>query len=169
MAPNILSALQGPDYFFENVNSLDSVRMHRILSTVLSCGHGGEVIIKIKDNGFLLDEPGFDFTIYENAFRIAGTKLIFQEFAYVGISESLETNAVKWFDCDPLNNILQGCVGAVPTAEGGDSFDLAELGVNKIKYIWIKDTGQNKNFPSQWPTEGVDLDAMRFSHAYSNE
>lgn len=166
---DFLKALQGPDYSFENVSSADGEAMQDILSRVLSLGHGGELMLGIKNNGFLADEPGFDFAIYENAFRIAGTKLIFQEFALVGVSARIEASSFRWFACDPLKKILRGCAGAVPTDEGGDQFDLSEIGLPKVRYIWIKDTGKNKNFSSRWPTEGVDLDGLRLNHAYREE
>ena len=55
----------------------------------------------------------------------------------------------------------------VPTDEGGDLFDLSEVGAAEAKFIWIKDTGKNKNKPGTWwPTEGADIDNVRLIHAY---
>jgi hypothetical protein len=163
---DFIAALQGPDYSLENIPAEDDARMRTNLMTVLSLGHGGELVLKIKGDGFLLDERGFDFAIYENAFKIPGTKIISQEFAKVGVSEELDSGSVKWFDCEPFKKILSGCAGSVPTAEGGDLFDLAELNMSRVKYIWIKDLGNNKNITSKWPTEGVDIDSVRLNHAY---
>ncbi len=167
--PNPSSALQGPDYSFENASTDDEETQSHVLSSVLSLGHGGEVMLKVAKNGYVRNEAGFDFAIYENAFRIAGLNLIFHEFAYVGVSDKPTPESFKWFDCKPQQQVLSGCVGAVPTAEGGDKFDLSDVGLERISYIWIKDTGKNKNYPSKWPTEGADLDAVRLYHAYRTQ
>lgn len=166
VATDFLTALQGPDYSLAAIDSTRADSMRALLSTVLSLGHGGELVLAVK-GGAILDEPGFDFSVFENAFRIAGTNKIFQEFGSIGVSESPEESAYRWYACDPKAAVVLGCVGAVPTNEGGDQFDLAELGVRRARYIWIKDLEINKNFPSQWPTEGVDLDALRLSHVHS--
>ena len=149
----------------------DKDSFKKLLSTVVSLGHGGEIMLMVGGNAFLKDKPGFDFVIFENLFRIAGTNLLFQEFASVGVSDRPAPDSFKWFECDPYppRHVLKGCVGAVPTSEGGDQFDLAELGLKEAKYIWIKDLGKNKNFPSKWPTEGADLDAVMLIHAFDSQ
>ncbi len=167
--PNPSSALQGPDYSFENAASDDEETQSHVLSSVLSLGHGGEIMLKVAKNGYVRNEAGFDFAIFENAFRIAGLNLIFHEFAYVGVSDKPTPESFKWFDCKPQQQVLGGCIGAVPTSEGGDKFDLSDVGLERISYIWIRDTGKNKNFPSKWPTEGADLDAVRLYHAYRTQ
>lgn len=164
---NPANALQGPDFSFDQAESDDDEK--RLLSSVLSLGHGGELMLKVAQAGYVKNEAGFDFAIYENAFRIGDLNLIFQEFAYVGVSDSPLQESFKWFDCKPQQQVLRGCVGAVPTAEGGDKFDLSDVGLDRISYIWIKDTGKNKNYPSKWPTEGADLDAVRLYHAYRSQ
>lgn len=169
VAEDLILAIQGPDYSHASVDANDSSQMKALLSSLLSFGHAGELLLKVKDGGFIVDEPGFDFSLYENAFRIGRTRKIFQEFGLVGVSEVSEPTTFHWFECDPRNGVVRGCFGAVPTDEGGDQFDLAEVGQKKIKYIWIKDLGINKNFPSKWPTEGCDLDALRLFHAYRDE
>lgn len=167
--PSPLSALQGPDYSFETASSDDEDSQKRVLTSVLSLGHGGELMLKVAKEGYVRNEPGFDFAVYENAFRIAGLGIIFQEFALIGVSDKPTPESFKWFDCRPEQQILRGCIGAVPTSEGGDKFDLSDVGLDRISYIWIKDTGKNKNYPSKWPTEGADLDAVRLYHAYSTQ
>lgn len=164
--PSPISALQGPDYSFEPVSAADDEAQLRLLSTVLSLGHGGELMLKVAKEGYVKNEPGFDFAVYENALSVAGVGIIFQEFALIGVSDRPDENSFKWFDCRPEQQVLRGCIGAVPTSEGGDKFDLSDVGMDRISYIWIKDTGKNKNLPSKWPTEGADLDAVRLYHAY---
>lgn len=161
------AALQGPDYSLEAFNHSDEKLMRRHLSRILSLGNGGEVLLQVAQNGYLLDGPGFDFALFENALTIDRSLNIWQEFAAVGVSDSSNPESFRWFQCDPQNSVLIGCLGSVPTAQGGDRFDLAELGLKKIRYIWIKDLGISKNLPSRWPTEGCDLDAVRLYHAYT--
>lgn len=168
IATNLLQALQGPDYSLEPFNWRDPEEMKAHLSRILSFGHGGELIVKVSGQGYLKDKAGFDFALYENAFRTGSGLNIVQEFARVGVSNTLD-GEFYWFPCDPLSNVLSGCLGAVPTSEGGDQFDIAQLGLDEIRYIKIQDLGINKNNTSRWPTEGCDLDAVRLFHAYTQE
>lgn len=164
---NALAAIQGPDYSLINFDSGDDQLMLKNLSTVWTLGHGGEILLKVSQSGFVQDDAGADFVLYENPFRQKGIRYVYQEFGYVGVSNTADPSSFKWYPCDPTHGVLKGCIGVVPAAEGGDRFDLADVGLKQIKYIWIKDLGNNKNnFHSKWPTEGVDLDAMRFLHAY---
>lgn len=167
-ATNLLQALQGPDYSLEPFDWRNDDEMKAHLSRVLSFGHGGELMLKVSGQGYIKNQAGFDFALYENAFRTGSGLNVVQEFARVGVSNSLD-EAFQWFPCDPLQNILSGCLGAVPTAEGGDLFDLAVLGLTEARYIKIQDLGINKNNRSRWPTEGCDLDAVRLFHAYTQE
>ena len=51
----------------------------------------------------------------------------------------------------------------MPTKKGGDKFDLSTLGVEKVRFIKIKDVGTN--FDSRAVnTEGFDFDAMKVLH-----
>ena len=162
-----LQSLQGPDFSLDNFNVSDREEVIKAVGKVLTLGHEGLVVVEIE-GGKLFDEKGFDFAIFENVFRrpprLGG---VFQEFARVGVSSVFDESQVKWFPCDPLNKILEGCAGVVPTDEGGDLFDLSEVGAAEAKFIWIKDTGKNKNKPGTWwPTEGADIDNVRLIHAY---
>ncbi len=165
-------SLRGPDYTFIKVDERDEEAMYALLSRVLSLGHGGELMIKVKDSGYLSDGSGADFKIFENAFRVSGN-YVYQEFAEVGVSMSLEPGSFRWFDCNPDQGVLYGCVGAVPSYEGGDLFDLGDVKLEQARYIWIRDLGHNKNLVSKdgprYPTEGADLDAIELIHAYKNE
>lgn len=167
-AVSLIQSLQGPDYSLESFDWRDEELMRKHLSTILSLGHGGEIMIRVQGGGVIRNEKGFDFALFENAFRPDEDLPMQQEFGEVGVSESDVPSSFSWFPCRPQSNILRGCFGAVPTAEGGDQFDLGELGLSKVRYIWIKDIGVNKNSPSKWPTEGCDLDAVRLYHAYTN-
>jgi hypothetical protein len=164
MNSDYISALQGPDFFSSFADNQKQQSMEDILSRVLSLGHGGELMIKVKNNGFIYNKSGFDFAIYENAVKAGNIN--HHEFAFVGVSDREQPSTFKWFICKPEQNILHGCAGAVPTTDGGDQFDLSEVGLEKVKYIVIRDMGRNKNFSSKWPTEGADIDSIRIYNAF---
>jgi hypothetical protein len=137
---------------------------------ICSLGLGGEIIV-----GFLgmdiVDGPGPDFTIFENAFFNPVTSRIFVEPAQISVSE----DGIVWiaFPFDSLS--LKGCAGVTPThgnedpfnpaVSGGDKFDLSDIGLNKVRYIKIKDTCRlllnNPKLPFYDPIiTGFDLDAV---------
>lgn len=166
VAENLRSALKGPDYSFDNFPASDDVKMREHLSTVLPLGNGGTLILNINNFGKILANNGFDFSVYQTTFRIAGTDEFWQKLAYIGVSNTLDVETVRWFPCEPQKGLLTGCVGIVPTSEGGDHFNLAAVGVTQARYISIQDIGTNYDLKSKWPTEGCALDALRINHAY---
>jgi hypothetical protein len=167
--PDIAHRVLGPDYDLSNIDPDDDEGLERIKDRVLSFGHGGQMILGVKDNGFIADRPGADFVIYENVFRYGSGKL-YQEFAYVGVSETLNPQDFKWFPfCDPRHGAIKDCAGVVPTKDGGDRFDLANIGVRRARYIWIKDWGHNANQAGGINTEGFDLDAIELIHGYTKK
>lgn len=137
---------------------------------VLSIGLSGEIIVGFK-NAFIKDGPGIDFIIFENAFVNPINKQVFAEPAVVSVSE----DGINFIDF-PFNTLtLEGCAGTNPTIGkenpfdypncGGNGFDIATVGLTKIKYIKIKDITeivlQNQNHPFYNPTlSGFDLDAV---------
>jgi hypothetical protein len=157
-------SLQGPDYSMEELERGDQAGLDRVQSKALSFGHNGELILGVEGGGVILDEAGPDFVVYENVFPIGGG-ILYQEFARVAVSDSLSDASFRWFECDPERGKLSGCAGVVPTDEGGDAFDLGALGMKAIRYIKIRDWGKN-NDSKEINTEGFDLDAVRFIHAY---
>lgn len=158
---DIFKSIAFQDFTLEYTD--DPKRIAEMKSKILSLGHGGEIVLQIKDNGFISDEPGSDFVIYENVFKFSKGKL-YQEFAHIGVSETLNESDFVWFPCAPDKYDIKGCAGIVPTERGGDAFDLSEIGVKKAKYIKIIDTGNNHNIGEN--TEGFDLDAMEIIHGY---
>jgi hypothetical protein len=135
-------------------------------------GHNGEISLALSNNGFIVDEAGPDFVIYENVFRLYDKpSILFNEFGVVGVSETPLEKDFIWFNCSPQNKNIKSCAGVVPTSEGGDAFDLGELKLKKIRFIKIKDTGLNFNKynKSGENTEGFDLDAIGVLHGYKYE
>lgn len=139
---------------------------------VCSIGLGGVIVVGFR-SAVIVDGPGADFTIFENAFRFLGR--IYAEPAKVEVSK----DGMMWkeFPFDSLT--LIGCAGITPTTgadpfdpavSGGDTFDLATVGVDTVRWIRITDvTSIIRNDPSHPyfdPTlSGFDLDVVIGLHA----
>ena len=144
----------GPPTGAGNAGSLD----------VLSFGNEGEIVLELTDIG-IVDGDGPDLLVFENPFPS------WYETAVVAVSEDGET----WheWDCDPVDaeNFFPGCAGVElvwthpdndidptdPETAGGDAFDLAELGIERARFIRIRDSGFNTY---DGETGGFDLDAV---------
>jgi hypothetical protein len=138
---------QQPDFFPANIFGLPATTASATTPATLpkdicSMGLGGEITVGFK-NGVLLDRPGADFIIFENAFDYAFGRR-YAEPAKVSVS----SNGVDFilFPYDSLS--LQGCAGVQPTIAtqpfspdscGGDRFDLATIGMDSIRFIRITD------------------------------
>ena len=158
-------SLQGPDH--DNNQEIDHTNiaeLEKLRQKTISFGHGGEIVLQVTQEGILLNDKGPDFAIYENP-QTDSPEFIYQEFAYVGVAEENKPDAYKWFPCHPQKSILTGCAGVVATDDGGDLFDLSTVGVDRIRFIKIKDTGTNlSNFAKN--TEGFDLDSLKLIYPY---
>ena len=138
---------------------------------VLSLGDGGEIVVGFGDR-VIVDGQGDDFIVYENAFWESGDPdRVWAELGEVSVSEDGE----QWhtFECDyelEEDPPYHGCAGWTPTLDyaaeevippdpevtGGDAFDLGEIGVERARYVRIRDVwGQGGE-----PTQGFDLDAV---------
>lgn len=159
-------ALNGPDYAFDNFSPTDDAQVIRHLSTILPLGHNGLLVLQVNNGGSIFASGGIDFVVYQTTFRISGTNTLWQKFAYLGVSNELNIQSVRWFPCNPSQGEFWGCVGLLPTEDGGDVFRLSDIGVSYAKYIWIKDIGTNFSMPSKWPTDGCAIDAVHLSSAY---
>ncbi|GBD06416.1 hypothetical protein HRbin21_00208 [bacterium HR21] len=137
---------------------------------LLSLGMDGEIIVGFRGK-VLVNGPGPDLVIFENAFRTP-TGTVFSEPGIVSVSP----DGIRWhtFPWDSLT--LRGCAGMTPTngaaadffdpeQSGGDWFDLGWLGVDTIRYIRITDLtwwlAQHPEHPLWNPIlSGFDLDAV---------
>ena len=139
----------------------------------LSLGNGGEIVV-----GFdvaIVDGPGTDLIVFENAFQISGdpTKVLY-ELGEVSVSD----DGVTWktFPCTATAYPFGTCAGwhpvlATPEAPvdvneparaGGDPFDLADLGVTHARFVRIRDL--LTKIPPGPGTAGFDLDAVAVIH-----
>ncbi|ROL58304.1 hypothetical protein D9V84_00810 [Bacteroidetes/Chlorobi group bacterium Naka2016] len=166
---------QDPVYFPKNIFTLPDTNASESIPSsspkdVCSIGLGGEIVVGFK-NYFLLDGDGPDFTIFENAFINPITKKVFAEPAVVSVSE----DGVNFVEFPWDYNTLEGCAGTKPTngkanpfdptVSGGNSFDLATIGLNRVRWIKIKDICdtilQNPNHPFYDALiSGFDLDCV---------
>lgn len=136
----------------------------------VSLGVGGEIVVELGTT--VVDGPGPDFLVFENAF-IAGCRgdesQVYAEPGEVSVSE----DGVSWhvFPCTATEFPYASCAGWRPVyahpegevspfdveAAGGDPFDLAEIGVERARFVRIRDMGSAKGGP---PSAGFDLDAI---------
>lgn len=139
---------------------------------VLSLGEGGEITLAFDRS--IVNEPGVDFIVFENAFWPDNdASSVFAELAEVGVSE--DGDAWHWFACDTVPveaGVWPGCAGWRPTLEfdtslpldpktaGGDAFDLEDLGLEEVRFVRIRDVQGNYIAP----TGGFDLDAVGIVH-----
>ena len=174
---------------------------------VFSLGFGGSMVLRFVDNA-IADEPGPDFTVFENAFLAfnGATLAIERPFADPG-RVSVSQNGTTWYEfpCSLTTNpaagvFYPGCAGvypvlsnannpstphaSIPTAggiedliglsviptpapggAGGDSFDLADLGLGWARYVRIVDANFVTGDPYGPNNAGVDIDAVAAIHS----
>ena len=133
---------------------------------VLSLGQGGTIILEMTDLE-ITDGPGPDLLVFENPF------LGWFETAAVAASMDGETWHEWPCDAEDLPNLFPGCAGVSyvhansdqpidPTSAkdaGGDTFDLAAIGLPAARFIRIRDSGRNFHGYGE-TTGGFDLDAV---------
>lgn len=139
---------------------------------VLSLGRGGEIIVGFGTNR-VIDGPGADLIVFENAFAVSGDETVpFKELGEVAVSEDGETWVA--FPCSTEVYPFEGCAGwrpvyssadsgispYDPAASGGEAFDLADLGLESARYVRIRDLGKI----AAAPNAGFDLDAVTIVH-----
>lgn len=139
---------------------------------IFSLGPYGAILLAFTDN-VVLDGPGPDLTVFENAFFVGGdSSHLFGEPAFVyGSKDGVYFMQFPFdtSDQNPLN--WTGIAGVHPTdgskdptdpeVSGGDPFDLADIGLDTLRYLLIADA-----FFLNWNpmASGFDLDAVVATH-----
>jgi hypothetical protein len=142
---------------------------------VLSLGRGGQIVLDLAPRE-VIDGPGPDLIVFENPFWIGGDPtMVWAELGEVSLSEDGQT----WhtFSCaqEPTSpGRWPGCAGWTPTltrdaeataldpaVTGGDTFDLAELGIQRARFVRIRDVSTTD---PTGPSAGFDLDAVGLIH-----
>lgn len=130
---------------------------------VLSLGDGGVIELALEEP--LVDGPGVDLLVFENAF------VGFTERGAVAVSADAEAwsewpCAADGAGCAGMSPVLShpdnGIDPTDPALAGGDGFDLAALGLSEAWFVRVRDAGGN---PDLGPTAGFDLDAIAAVHA----
>ncbi len=126
---------------------------------VLSLGRDGFIELEFTDL-VAIDGPGVDVLVFENGF------VGFLETGIVAVSE----DGVDWrtFPCDAMSgcaglrpvyaNPERGVSGTDPAVAGGDGFDLADVGLQRARFVRVTDSGANRFYGA--PGGGFDLDAV---------
>lgn len=128
---------------------------------LLTLGEEGWVVLEFTDN-VVVDEPGVDFTVFENVLDYGSG--YFREVAFVDVS----ADGVNWtrFPWDGVT--LEGLAGVWPTTgedptdpsvSGGDQFDLADVGMSWISHVRLVDCGEQVSDGGLF-----DLDAVAAVH-----
>jgi hypothetical protein len=161
------NAAQGPAFYPMNIlRGPDPAARPDVPSVdpreVMSLGLDGTITLGWK--GLLIvDGPGTDFTVVENAFRYG--ERVYAEPARIEVSRDGLTFVAFPFD----STSLAGCAGVTP---GGDGFDLATLGIDSIRWVRITDITrmivEDPKHPYYDPTlSGFDLDVVLAVHSIS--
>lgn len=170
---------QGPAFFPKNIFGVPDPRADTSVPvtdprSVCSIGFGGSITVGFSKH-VVVDGPGPDFTVFENAFRF-GNNRVYAEPAMVEVSS--DGLNYKLFPYDTAT--LVGCAGVSPvhgkadpfdpSQSGGDVFDLATIGADSIRFIRITDITavilENPKHGFFDPTlTGFDLDAVCARHA----
>jgi hypothetical protein len=141
---------------------------------VVSLGIGGEIVVSFEPNA-IIDGPGSDFIVFENAFFAGGSSS--QPVADPG-EVSVSEDGVTWkaYACTPGGGAPYGsCAGWHPVhstphngispidpgAAGGEAYDLSELGLVTARFVRIRDRSTATCEGQPKPTNiGFDLDAI---------
>jgi len=135
---------------------------------VLSLGAGGVVELELGLD--VVDGPGADLVVFENAFKGAG--LVFSEAGEIALS--LDGEEWTTFPCDPTGTVPNGCAGMTPVYAtdaasalgddaGGDAFDLADIGLARARFVRVTDRAPRPLGDDG--KAGFDLDAVAVRNA----
>lgn len=136
---------------------------------VLAFGAGGSLLIELHGD-LVVDAPGPDFAIFGNPIAW------FAERAQVSVG--MAADELVAFPCDAFDEDgdgeYDGCAGLASAYEGGDPFDLADLGISEARFIFIEDMDTCRpgdvTYTGSAPLcaaigkEGFDLDAIAIVH-----
>lgn len=142
---------------------------------VLSLGKGGEIVVGFGDRA-IVNREGADFVVFENPFWPGGdAEQVYAELGEVSVSDDGDTwhtfaceygveDAPPYDDCAGWTPTLEYDAAEEipldPTRSGGDAFDLADVGLERARYVRIRDVWGLGETPSR----GFDLDAVGLIH-----
>ncbi|AKV00920.1 Cell surface protein [Labilithrix luteola] len=147
---------------------------------VVSFGKGGEMIVGFGENA-IVDGPGVDFIVFENAFWAGGNpNAPSADLAEVSVSEDGTTwktftctdgTAPPFGDCAGWHPVYSSPSNGIspidPAKAGGDQYDIGKLGLTTARFVKIRDLGTQAcpSTPNRPTTVGFDLDAISIVNA----
>jgi hypothetical protein len=137
---------------------------------VVSLGNGGFIVVEFGSNA-IVDGPGPDFIVFENAFWSGGDEE--NPFAELG-TVSVSDDGIEWFEfpCTAVEAPFGSCAGHQPvfanveendidpldpSVAGGDPFDLADIGVTRARYVRIDDRADLDGFNGSFDLDAVGI------------
>ncbi len=142
---------------------------------VVSLGNDGRIVVSFDDNA-VVDGEGDDLVIYENAFFSA--TLVFAELAYVEVSADGKVWSAFPYDAGtreglagqtPVLSSSENELDPLDPESGGDRFDLADVGLDFVRFVRITDAGAAIDDPGNHSFAGTkggfDLDAAAAIHS----
>jgi hypothetical protein len=146
---------------------------------VVSLGIGGEIVVSFEPNA-IVDGPGADFIVFENAFYAAGNpQTPAADLAEVSVSD----DGVTWktYACAPgatppftpcagwtpvRSSSVNGVSPFDPDQAGGEAYDLADVGLARARFVRIRDmsTLTCPDGGARPNNLGFDLDAIAVVH-----
>lgn len=149
---------------------------------VVSLGVGGSIVLSFEAAP-IVDGPGADFLVFENAFWVGNDpSRPFAELATVSVSDDgvtyrafpcvkKATDPAPYGSCAGWHPVRASTENGVtpfdPEKAGGDPFDLAEVGMARVRFVKIVDNGEGNCPAAPAPpltTAGFDLDAVASIH-----
>ena len=146
---------------------------------VVSLGNNGVIVVGF-DLPVICDGPGPDFTVFENPFHSGSPSgPVFAEYGIVAVSQDgvhfvdLPYDSVSHAGLAGQNPVLSNPTNGIdsldPAVSGGDTFDLASVGLAWASYVRITDPGSGIPDPGNaippGTNGGFDLDAIAALHA----
>lgn len=143
---------------------------------VVSLGTGGSIVVAFEKRP-IIDAPGDDFLVFENAFRFGtGGTRTYVELARVSVSD----DGVNWVSFPCNVQTYAGCAGSQPVyanvdtntidathsaRAGGDPFDLASVGLWRARFLRLDDLGTIPGSAEESSGKaGFDLDSIAVIH-----
>lgn len=142
---------------------------------VVSLGNGGRIVVSFDDNA-VVDGEGDDLVVFENPFY--GGSLLFTELAFVEVSSDGKNWVQFPFDAqtgeglagrEPVLASSSNGLDPLDESSGGDRFDLADVGLDFVRYLRLTDAGDQIDDPGNHSFAGTkggfDLDAAAAIHS----
>lgn len=147
---------------------------------VVSLGLHGEIVVGFGDNA-IVDGPGPDFIVFENAFYAGGNAdKPAADLGEVSVSEDGATwltfpcvlaSAPPFGACAGWRPVMSSPDNDLspfdPATAGGEAYDLASVGLAKARFVRVRDMGTSScpATPPKPTNYGFDLDAVAIVNA----